>query len=604
MGAVRQSIEQGRHLLLEAPSGIGKTIGALQPAMLDALSQNRRVFFLTAKNTQHAHPLATLRAQQSPRAVSFHGREKMCIHTVYACHEEHCPFLQMFAQKLEQTNILGRLQKKRVVDATDLITAGEQTRLCPFELALLVAETADAIVCDYNYVFDPQVHLRHLLQDDDTENTIVIIDEAHNLVDRARGYYSPMLSRRQVRELYPHLQFLEKTLARAFRQLLHRIEHCFDTLAMDGPDHEPRVLDDAAEEDAVTGTRVTELEFFERLKPELNRLAIRYLLDKTSSGRVIADDPVDAFLSQLGRLITVLGYRGDEFVRLFDPSHGGALRVVCLDASKQLAQRMNKFHAVIAMSATLGTLEFHQKMLGLDPHRTDRVRLPSPFPPENKVVRIVDNVLTTYRHRSRNYGKIARVIEATVDAHPGNYMALFPSYEFLDRVTDELATTSSLLIQRPQMSEHERANLLDALGQQGTHQLMLAVQGGIFAEGIDYPGELLSGVIVVSPALPQVTYERELMRRYYQNNYGRGFEFAYLYPGMNRVIQSVGRLIRTDSDRGVAVLVGRRFAEPQYQALFPHDWSQRPGDLRADDLAAELALFWRGTANATLAPPA
>ncbi len=133
---------------------------------------------------------------------------------------------------------------------------------------------------------------------------------------------------------------------------------------------------------------------------------------------------------------------------------------------------------------------------------------------------------------------------------------------------------------------------------------MLAVQGGIFAEGIDYPGELLSGVIVVSPALPQVTYERELMRRYYQNNYGRGFEFAYLYPGMNRVIQSVGRLIRTDSDRGVAVLVGRRFAEPQYQALFPHDWSQRPGDLRADDLAAELALFWRGTANATLAPPA
>ena len=477
--------------------------------------------------------------------------------------------------------------------------AGRGAKLSPFELALLEAERTDAIVCDYNYVFDPQVYFRRFFQDEDYSDSILIIDEAHNLVQRAMEYYSPSLHRRQVRDLMKNLAHVEKSLARDLKGFLGEVDDFFRRQSRQQPDEYSQLEDNPRRDDTkilIESPRA----FFDGLKPEFTRLSMRYVLDKISSGRVIPDDPVEDFFSAFGQFCGVLAMEGEEFSYLHDAGHDETVKIVCKDPSRQLAQRIEGFHSVIAMSATLEPVEFYRQMLGFDSERTDQIKLPSPFPPENRKIFVVPRVSTTFRYRAANTGKIAEIIATTAAARPGNYMALFPSYEFMRAAAEQLpAGEWQLVTQQTRMTEAQRQEVLEALRTPEPPKLVLAVQGGLFAEGVDFVGEMLSGVIVVSPALPTVSFERELMREYFEKRYGKGFEFAYLYPGMNRVIQSVGRLIRSETDVGVAVLVCQRFSQPQYSTLFPPDWSNgEPNNLVCKDLDEALRSFWRSTGNA------
>jgi DNA excision repair protein ERCC-2 len=585
IAAVANALTKGRHLLVSAPSGIGKTAGALYPTVRHALSNDMRVFFVTSKNTQAAIAVETLRKLGVPTAVAFRAREKMCVNETYACREEFCQHLRDFALKLEQSNVLGRLRSERLILPEAMMEAGRATKLCPFELALLEAERTDVIVCDYNYVFDPQVYFRRFFQDADYDDAILIIDEAHNLVQRAMDYYSPSLQRRQVRDLMKNLKHLDKSLAGDIKAWLGEIDDFFRRQVRQQPDEYTQV--------ETTGSKLVidpPRKYFEDLKTEFTRLSIRYVLDKVAGGRAIPDDPVEEFFKDFGQFCGVLAMEGEEFSYVFDAGEE-ALKIVCKDPSRQLAKRIEGFHSVIAMSATLEPVEFYRQMLGFDAERTDDVRLPSPFPKDNRKILVVPRVSTTFRYRSANTGKIAEIIATTAAARAGNYMALFPSYEFMRTVAEQLR--QPVIVQQPAMTEAQRQEVLDALKTNRPPKLVLAVQGGLFAEGVDFVGEMLSGVIVVSPALPQVSFERELMRQYYEGRYGKGFEFAYLYPGMNRVIQSVGRLIRTETDCGVAVLVCQRFAQPQYSTLFPPDWSNgQPNGFVCNNLEKELRRFW------------
>lgn len=597
MDAVEHALKEGRHLLVSAPAGVGKTTAALYPVIKYALGHGKRVFLVTAKNTQQQIVRETLQRMDStetghPNAVFFRARESMCINDVYACHEEFCPHLRDFRAKLEATGIADRLLAQRLITPEAMMDAGRGTSLCPFELALIEAEQTDVIVCDYNYVFDPQVYFRRFFQDADYSNAVLIIDEAHNLVQRAMDYFSPVLSRRQIRDLRNDLRHVEPSLAKELRNFLEQIEEFFRSQARPKGDEYTQLDESEVGRDKylIPSPR----EFFEELKPAFNKLTMRYMLDKTTSGRAIADDPVDEFFSAFGQFCAGLTLEGDEFSYIFDTTNGESLKIVCKDPSRQLAQRLDGFHSVIAMSATLEPMEFYRQMLGFDTERTDHADFPSPFPKENRRIIVVPTVSTTFRVRAAHYEKIAGIITTTATARLGNYMALFPSYDFMRGVAAKVPEGHwELHIQQPKMTEQERQGLIEALTQPQPPKLVFAVQGGLFAEGIDYPGETLSGVIVVSPALPQMSFERELMREYYDKRYGKGFEFAYLYPGMNRVIQSVGRLIRSETDRGVAVLVCRRFTQPQYSTLFPPDWSESMANGRAGyDLAGELADFW------------
>ncbi len=593
IAAVENALVKGRHLLVSAPSGIGKTAGALYPTVRHALANDMRVFFVTAKNTQQAIAVETLRKMSLPTAVAFRAREQMCVNDTYACREEFCQHLRDFALKLEQTNVLGRLLEQRLVVPDAMMDAGRGARLCPFELALLAAERTDVIVCDYNYVFDPQVYFRRFFQDADYSDAILVIDEAHNLVQRAMDYYSPSLHRRQVRDLMKNVNHLDKSLGRDLKAFFGELDEFFRRQASRQPDEFSQV-EDPVRRDASKFLIDPPRPYFDSLKPEFARLSIRYVLDKISRGRVIPDDPVEEFFSDFGQFCGVLAMEGEEFSYVYDAAEE-TVKIVCKDPSRQLAARLDGFHSVIAMSATLEPMEFYRQTLGFNPERTDHITLPSPFPPENRRILVVPRVSTTFRYRLANTGKIAEVIATTAATRPGNYMALFPSYDFMRAVAEQLpAGKWHLMTQQARMTEAQRREVLDVLKTNEPPKLVLAVQGGLFAEGVDFVGEMLSGVIVVSPALPQVSFERELMREYYEGHYGKGFEFAYLYPGMNRVIQSVGRLIRSETDCGVAVLVCQRFAQSQYSTLFPSDWSNgQPNGLVCNNLEEELRRFWR-----------
>ena len=391
---------------------------------------------------------------------------------------------------------------------------------------------------------------------------------------------------------------MEPLLARELRQFLRCLDEYFQTQVYHVPDEYSQV-----EQETVGDGKQFLIEsprpFFESLRPTLNRLSVRYMLDKIESGRAIPDDPMEEFLSELGKFYSVLGMEGEEFSHLYDMTDGESLKIVCKDASRFVAERLEGFHSVIAMSATLEPMEFYERMLGFDAERTDCLKLPSPFPPENRRILIMPNVSTTFRQRGGNYEEIAAIIATTAEGRAATITwRCFPATSSCARPPGIWTSDKwQLIVQEPGLSEPARQAILDSLKTIIPPKLVMAVQGGIFAEGVDYPGETLSGVIVVSPALPQVSFERELMRQYYQKNYGKGFEFAYLYPGMNRVIQSVGRLIRTETDCGVAVLVCQRFAHAQYSSLFPNEWvTDGLHNLISKNLPGDLAEFWAGRA--------
>ncbi|HSS45192.1 MAG TPA: helicase C-terminal domain-containing protein, partial [Thermoanaerobaculia bacterium] len=251
--------------------------------------------------------------------------------------------------------------------------------------------------------------------------------------------------------------------------------------------------------------------------------------------------------------------------------------------------------ATVLLSATLSPPEAIQRVLGLETHRTSAISLPPPFPPENRKVLILPQVRTTYAAREKNYKRIAKLVAEMSDAHAGNDLVLFPSYRFLTDVAAVLPPTRArLLVQRPDLSDFERQAILDALAALPPEGiLLLAVSGGMYAEGVDYPGELLSGVFVVSPALPQVSFERELLRRYFDEREEAGFEYAYLQPGMTRVVQAAGRLIRSETDRGVIALLCNRFLEKPYARYLPRDWySETPEELVTQRPAEEIREFF------------
>jgi DNA excision repair protein ERCC-2 len=296
---------------------------------------------------------------------------------------------------------------------------------------------------------------------------------------------------------------------------------------------------------------------------------------------------------------------GDELAPLIEKTNDGLkLKIFCKDPSRFLGKIFDSAHATIALSATLEPFEFYRKTLGFPDDRTTEVSLPSPFPRENRKIVVISDVETTYKQRANHYDRIAETVGQIAEASEGNYLALFPSYAFLREVGERMPPLrKNVLTQRTDMTDYERNAFLDILRHRGTRggNLILAVSGGMYAEGVDYQGDMLSGVMVVGPALPQVSFEQELLKRYYDDQYGAGFEFAYLIPGMTRVVQSAGRVIRSESDVGVIALLCRRFTQESYTRYFPADWyEESPRELVSKKPASEIRAFFEAKATPQL----
>ena len=584
--AVANAIREREALLVSAPTGVGKTIAALYPAVREALRLGKKLFFLTSKTLQQDAAIKALSMLNdgSFRVLKIRAKQKMCAHTEMICHEDFCPFAAQYSSKMEKSGLLSQLVTSMSYFDPDLtFEASRSHQVCPFEVSLELIDQADVIVCDYNYIFDPYVGLKAYQQESDYGDCVLIVDEAHNLVDRGRAYFSPELHEKSFELIRNHLMG-RSCWVEGWEELIEMLRLHFEELA--------GALSPETNQTLCSPDR----ELFMEQRVEWERIVLEYIGWKIENRIAEEDDPLIDFYFKLVKFTNLLAEGGDEYAHLIERTREGLkLKIFCKDPSRHLGTIFESAHATIALSATLEPFDFYRKTLGFPSHRVAELSLPSPFPRDNRKIVVVSEVDTTYRNRSNHYERIGAMVAEIADATDGNYLALFPSYAFLREVAERMPVTrKNVMTQRSDMTDYERNAILDILRDKPHRgNLILAVSGGMYAEGVDYQGDMLSGVMVIGPALPSVSFEQELLKQYYDDLYGAGFEFAYLIPGMTRVVQSAGRVIRSENDIGVIALFCRRFTQESYTRYFPADWyADSPRELVTKKPASEIRAFF------------
>jgi len=584
---VVEVVERGGHLLLNAPTGLGKTAGVLYGALKAAYRDNRRIYFATARTTQQRIVEDTIRAlskQGLPiKAVSIRARDKACLNEVVACRPDCCRFAHGHHDKVRQQKLHDVLWAEsdglvRVPSVEDVSLASQTAEVCPFAVSMELCREADIVVGDYNYVFDPSRRIGPIA--DAPGDWIVIVDEAHNLPDRARSYASPALMRSTVEQAWQGLSSEPEYLG------------CTELLAsvLDWMDGELEILPRSGEiatslEDGLHAKTVAQF------AGRFEALGLDYALLKAERPVFEVGDPFLDVARAISRMRTAQERSGEETVVIWRARGGdepAGVKMLCRDPSPVLGPSFADFSATVVMSATLRPLDFYAAMFGLEASRAFSSEFDSPFPPENRRVLVVADVSTEYRKRERDKSAIAAHVERAIAAVPGNIAVFFSSFALRDTIAAEMGLMKRpVIFQERNMDESDRARVLDTLAR-GENHVLLGVLGGIFAEGIDLPGDGLLSAVIVGPALPAVGLERKLMSGWYQELYENGFRYAYQVPGMARVVQAAGRVIRTPSDRGVIVLIGQRFIRRDFQSFFPPDWSP----VRCSDLSEGMAGMW------------
>ncbi|MEQ1502275.1 MAG: helicase C-terminal domain-containing protein [Myxococcota bacterium] len=583
--AVEWGIEAGRTVLVQAPTGLGKTDAALVGALKLALRTDRQVFWATARTTQQdglLRALGRLAAAGLPlRTVQLTARDKLCLNGVVDCRPDVCRYAESYFDRLDRSGLLRTLADRRaVLTGEALRSLGADHTLCPFELGLDAIEDADLVVGDYNYVFDPSVHLARAF-DDAAAGWIVVVDEVHQLVDRARDWLSPALDAAVAREAAHRLWALGAEFA-PFVQLAQRVEALIagivrrtgpvDAALTELPEDELRAIADAVDAVAVDYAilRADRAPAGDDPWLTLARDVLRF------AGSLDADTAADT--------VTIAGAGQGS-------ASGGRERIerVNLDPRAYIGPRIARLGGFVGLSATLAPIGFHRDLLGLDPERLDWVDVPSPFPADRRRVVIASRVSTAFKDREQHATPTAALLSACVAEVPGNVAIYFPSFAMLDDLVGRMTVPGrELVVQRAGMSDLDRALSLARLGEDGPPKVLCAVLGGVFAEGIDLPPGALSAVFVVSPALPPIGLVRDLLREHFERTYGAGFLYASLAPGMTRVVQAAGRLIRRPEDRGVVMLVDRRFRWRDLAGLLPTDWAP----VVAEEPAREIRAFF------------
>lgn len=576
VAAVEEALASRSHLLVEAPTGIGKTAAALWPALKFALVENKKLFVLTAKNLQQemaTRVLRTLAEGGGFHALRLRAKARMCANGEVICHEDYCAFARDFASKLVTTGVVPRLlAEERVMEPDVVFSAAAQAEVCPFEVSLDLSGRAQVVVGDYNYAFDPWVALADFNADANLSDTILVIDEIHNLVDRGRGYLSPELSaeaaRRAAESAAHGTSAVHERIERAARALAELVEGEVEAALTELPPGDG-ALETVLPEDALW-----------RLRSEFDAAFVDYLEHQRETKSFRAEDPFVGLYFDFLRFLNGLLFTGDAFSQLAERRAGDRLlRVFCKDPSGHLGRVIGRTHATIGLSATLSPPEFYRDLLGFDRARTGVLAVTNPFPAERRRLVIDASVATAWRERAAQTPRLAERIADFADAVPGNLLVLFPSFQFLADVAARVAPRSKrVLVQQRTDSERDREALLAALrGAVLGDVLLLAVAGGVFAEGVDYPGDVLRAVAVVGPCLPVPTLDTRLLQAYYEERFERGFEYAFVVPGMTRVVQAAGRLIRSADDSGVIALFDRRFLERPYRDHLPAAWRDADG---------------------------
>ena len=578
---VYKAIRAKDRLYVQSPTGVGKTIATLFPAF-KAIGQGlaTKIFYLTAKTSGR---LAAEKALEDMRHASLYSRsvtltakEKICFCPPVNCDPEACIFARGYFDKVKSA--LEEIDRHQAFTRPVIEEIARQYQICPFEFSLDLALWMDCIICDYNYAFDPRVYL-HRFFDFGTEPYIFLVDEAHNLPDRARSMYSAELDKATVlhlqRALKPHLAGLAKKLSAINKLLLEKRKACQaegkEALVEYGP---PETLLKAIQ--------------------EFSQQAEDWLV--LNQGAEFRQELLEFYFLCCNYLRTA-EYFDTFYVSYFERRGQSDLnaKIFCLDPAPMLAGPLERSRSTIFFSATLLPLDYFTKLLTGDVDHPRRI-FQSPFPVENVSLLIHNGISTKYEKRADSYAAISSVIEAICTAHRGNYLVFFPSYAYLSAVHErlkEILPEKQLLLQDRGMTEDARETFLSRFSEGNQETLVgLAVMGGVFGEGIDLVGERLIGTVVVGVGVPQVCLERDLIKAYFDQQNTNGFAYAYQYPGFNRVLQATGRVIRTETDRGVIVLIDERFSHARYRRLFPSHWRGLQVVPSAGEIRDKLAHFW------------
>ena len=564
---VASAIKNGERLFARAPTGIGKTVAALYPAV-KSLSEGicSKIFYLTARSTTREVAESCLRLLRREgahiRSVSILAKSKACVRPDGLCVSRSCEYAIGYYERVPQ--VFDIVFKKGIEDLgfEELRRLADTYYVCPFELSLDLSLISDCIICDYNYVFDPRVYLRRYFMERLREmrsGALLLVDEAHNLVDRARNMFSAEVSQKKVRELK---KIIVKEQHPSLYKLVRKVE---------------KYLTDVKKELKIDDVFY---QVAEQLAPELFEL-----FEETNFAFREALPQLQASEGTDRRLLELYGMFLDFVVlrSLTDAGHVSTiestpkdiiLKLLCLDPAQGIRDKTDNCLSTIFFSATLAPIDYYRELLGGSEDDGEMV-LPSPFPRKNLSVFLDTDISTRYRNREHSYGPIADDIKALAQA--GNCMVFFSSFAYLSRVQElleKMELPSILLFQSGAMDELARQAFLEEFVEVRDQPVLgLAVLGGIFSEGIDLPGERLSAVAVVGVGLPPVSREQDLMQRYFDERKGSGFLWASVYPGINRILQAAGRLIRSETDVGTLLFIGSRYGQSLYQEMLPEEYA-------------------------------
>ncbi len=553
------TIKQRGQLIVQAPTGIGKTMAALFPA-IKALAEGHssKIFYLTARTTGRIAAETTLeelrRKGLRMKSLTISAKEKICLHPAIYCHPEECECAIGYFDRVTQA--VKEAFRQDALAWENIKEFARRHCVCPFEFSLDLALGMDCIICDYNYAFDPQVYLRRFFLEADKAYAF-LIDEAHNLVDRGRGMFSAEICKQPFLDmkygLKRKLPELYKIMGKINSWLLDARKRC--------------------EAEGKGYSEKTPPEDFLLLLKEFSQNAEFWLSQNIKTP--FREELLDLYF-EVGRFINVAAEYDERYATCVEKMGKDLkLTLFCLDPSKDLKNALKRCQAAIFFSATMTPAEYFRKILGCE-ESTQTLILPSPFPRENLCLLIANRISTLYKQRDKTIPELTQTILAAVTQKKGNYLLFFPSYQYMRKIHTsftEKAPETKTILQTPGMREDEREQFIQHFSQDNRETLVgFAVMGGIFGEGIDLVGDRLTGAIIVGVGLPGICLERDLIREHFANLTGAGFEYAYLYPGINRVFQAAGRVIRSETDRGLVLLIDTRFSTFRYISLFPREW--------------------------------
>ena len=571
-----KTIEEGKKLYASAPTGIGKTMSTLFPS-IKAVGEKKagKIFYLTAKTITREVAISSMEilAKKGLKAktVVITAKDKICLNQERKCNPRDCTYAKGHFDRVNKA-IIDIFENENLISREVAIEYAEKHHVCPFEFVLDLSLWGDVIICDYNYVFDPNVYLKRFFEGIG-EDYVFLVDEAHNLVDRSREMFSAEISTSSFESTI-------EIIGEKYQKLSKSLLKCKDL--MEAVKGNLSGLKEYYRKEEIT-------ELYYPFKKAITLLE-PWLVEEKSEKKY--EEVLDLYFNILGYIKISDLYDEHYVTYIREDGREMIYKLYCVDSSYLLKEAFDRGKSSILFSATLNPIEYHMDLLGAK-EGDYNIRLSSPFPRENLGLLVDSTISTKYRDRESTYIDVVKRVESFVGEKKGNYLIFFPSHAYMNIIYDLIIERNkdlNIIMQLAQMNEREREAFLRDFDKKDD-LIGFAVMGGIFSEGIDLEGEKLIGAVIIGVGMPMISFERNIIKDYFNSQGENGFEYAYTYPGMNKVMQGAGRVIRSQNDKGSVLLIDSRYRDKKYKSLFPGEWRNYKA-VNEKNLKGTLEKFW------------